>query len=86
MFRIPDYFKMNMPLEDAWKTIQGLGKGDALAGMEFLADEWDAYARGDQDDCYDGDSDWFENWIYEANAYNVVFEGMSKLFAPKETV
>ena len=26
------------------------------------------------------DEDFFDHWAYECNAYNVVFEGMSKLF------
>jgi len=29
------------------------------------------------------DDDFFDVWVYEVNAYNVVFEGMSKLFAEK---
>ena len=39
--------------------------------------EW--CASGEEDD-----DDFYSNWCYEVNAYNVVHEGMSQLFAPKE--
>jgi len=29
---------------------------------------------------YEDDSDFYEHWIYEVNAFNIVFEGMGKLF------
>lgn len=81
MFRIPDYFKMDMTWDEAVRTIQGRGKGDLLGGMEEMELIWSEHCvTGDED------SDFYENWIYEVNAFNVVFEGMSKLFAPKETV
>ena len=80
MFRIPNYFQMNMTWEEAVTIIKGRGKGNLLEGMEEMNDVWDQYASGNTGDMYDGDSDFYEHWIYEVNAYNIVFEGMSKLF------
>ena len=34
-------------------------------------------------DMYEDDHAFFEEWIYEVNAYNIVFEGMGKLFGEK---
>ena len=36
MFRIPNYFQMNMAWDDAVRTIKGRGNGDLLAGMEEM--------------------------------------------------
>ena len=49
---------------------------------DYLADQ-NAFYNGEQDEMmYGDDDDFFEHWGYECSAYNVVFEGMSKLFAP----
>ena len=76
-----------MSFDEAVKLMERLAPintdKDLLAGMQWLSDEWDAYANGDQDDDFDCDSDWYDHWIYEVNAYNVVFKEMSKLFAEK---
>jgi hypothetical protein len=80
MFRIPNFYEMSMSFDEAWKTIQNLGNGDCLEGMNVMNSEWDAYVRGDNDDIFDCDDDWWDNWAYEANAFNVVYEGMSQLF------
>ena len=76
MFRIPNYFQMNMTWDEAVLTIKGRGNGDLLAGMEAMNEVWDEHCA----ECVDDDSDFYEHWIYEINAYNIVFEGMSKLF------
>jgi len=80
MFRIPNYFQMNMTWDDAVRTIKGRGKGNLLEGMEEMNKIWDEYARGNTGDMYEDDSDFYEHWIYEVNAFNIVFEGMGKLF------
>lgn len=76
MFRIPNYFQMNMTWDDAVRTIKGRGNGDLLAGMEEMNKIWDEHCATYVED----DSDFYENWIYEVNAFNIVFEGMGKLF------
>ena len=80
MFRIPNYFQMNMTWDEAVTIIKGRGKGNLLEGMEEMNDIWDRYARDVDGDMYKDDDAFFEEWIYEVNAYNIVFEGMGKLF------
>lgn len=82
MFRIPSFYQMpEMTWDEAVNIINRLNiKGDLLSGMQYMDNVWAEYiASEDQDD-----DEFFDNWIYEVNAFNVVFEGMSKLFAPKE--
>ena len=78
MFRIPNYFQMNMTWDEAVRIIRGRGNGDLLAGMEEMNDYWNRYAMGQGP--YEDDTEFYEDWIYEVNAYNIVFEGMGKLF------
>ena len=80
MFRIPNYFQMNMTWDEAVRTIKGRGKGNLLEGMEEMNDIWDRYVAALAGDMYEDDHAFFEEWIYEVNAYNIVFEGMGKLF------
>ena len=78
MFRIPAYFQMNMTWDDAVRTIKGRGDGTLIGGMEEMNDYWNRHAAGNSP--YETDSEFYENWIYEVNAYNIVFEGMGQLF------
>ena len=78
MFRIPNYFQMNMTWDEAVRIIRGRGNGDLLAGMEEMNDYWNRHAAGNSP--YETDTEFYENWIYEVNAYNIVFEGMGQLF------
>jgi hypothetical protein len=82
MFRIPEFYEMEMSFEDAARTISNKAKGDLLEGMKWMDQLWSDYVSlpGDEQD----DDMFYDNWCYELNAYNVVYEGMSKLFAPKE--
>ena len=75
MFRVPSFYQDNPTFEDAWKTIAFCGDDDALAGMEFMNRKWEEHCASEDDD-----DTFFENWSYEANAYNVVFSNMNKLF------
>ena len=75
MFRIPSFYEDTPTFEDAWKTISFCGNDDALAGMEFMNSKWEEHCASENDD-----DDFFENWSYEVNAYNVVFANMNKLF------
>ena len=79
MFRIPNYFQMDMTWDDAVRSIRGRGDGTLIGGIEEMNDYWNPHAAGNSP--YETDSEFYENWIYEVNAYNIVFEGMGQLFA-----
>ena len=75
MFRIPSFYKETVDFKTAWNTITNFGRGDALEGMNAMNRVWEEHcASGDEDDAF------WDNYKYEANAYNVVFENMGKLF------
>jgi len=75
MFRIPSFYKETVDFKTAWNTITNFGRGDALEGMNAMNRVWEEHcASGNEDD------EFFDNYEYEANAYNVVFENMGKLF------
>lgn len=75
MFRIPSFYKETVDFTTAWNTITNFGRGDALEGMNAMNRVWEEHcASGDEDDTF------WDNYEYEANAYNVVFENMGKLF------
>jgi len=80
MFRIPNFYVETPKWDDAVTTIKGLGEGDLLGGMEKMNAIWNSHCTNP---AHLTDDDFFEVWIYEVNAYNVVFEGMGKLFAEK---
>ena len=75
MFRIPAFCELEMNFEEAKNTIAI--KGDLLAGMKHVDEMWERHCN----DVDASDSDFYENWIYEVNAYNVVVETMKPLFA-----
>lgn len=91
MFRIPNFYVETPKWDEAVATIKGRANGDLLAGMEQMNKIWKqhcdsqtAYYKGETDEMiYGDDDDFFDHWAYECNAYNVVFEGMGKLFAEK---
>jgi len=79
MFRIPSFHQMSeseMPFAEAWQIMERRGQGDCLEGMKSMDRLWSDYIASDDQD----DDEFFSNWVYEVNAYNVVYEGMSKLF------
>ena len=77
MFRIPDFYQLEMSFDEAWDIMKRHGRGDCLEGMKAMDRLWIEYCSSpDQDD-----DELFSGWIYEFNAFNVVFEGMSGLFA-----
>lgn len=83
MFFIPDFYEMDMDFQEAVKILAPRG-ADLLEAMKRMDRIWAEHVRGDND--YDDDDEFFNDWQYEVNAYNVVYEGMAKLFAPKENV
>lgn len=77
MFRIPEFYEVEMSFDEAWAMVTRLGDGDCLKGMKVIDLLWTDYcASPDQDD-----DEFFYDWGYELSAYNVVYEGMSELFA-----
>ena len=56
MFRIPNYFQMNMTWDDAVRTIKGRGDGDLLKGMEAMNRVWERHVN-DQNAFYAGETD-----------------------------
>ena len=81
MFRIPHFYQNgDLSFQEAWAIMTRHGRGDCLEGMKAMDRMWSEYcASPDQDD-----DELFRNWQYEFNAYNIVYAGMSELFAPKE--
>ena len=87
MFRIPAFNQMpEMTFQEAVEIITRHGRGDLLEGMEAMDRVWEEHCaaqRAADDFEYCSDSDFYDNWCWEVNAFNLVFENMSKLFAPK---
>jgi hypothetical protein len=82
MFRIPRDLEIDVDFDQAVVWLKRLKNDSLLDGMEWLSDEWEAYANGDQPEYLD-DEEWYENWQCEVNAYNVVAESMMHLFKEK---
>ena len=75
MFRIPSFYQDAPTFADAFNTMACFGGGDALTGMEAMNTAWTDHCAQLSDE----DDDFFDNYGYECNAYNVVFEGMGQL-------
>jgi len=76
MFRIPSFNQMKMSWDEAVSTIKGRGKdGSLISGMEKMLDLWNEHCQ----EGLDTDDNFFDHWVYEVNAYNVVFQGMNEL-------
>jgi hypothetical protein len=68
---------MEMSFDEAAKTIAAKTDGDLLKGMKWMDQLWSDYCASDDQD----DDEFFYAWSYELSAYNIVYEGMSELFA-----
>lgn len=79
MFRIPDFFQVEMSFDDATKTISRLTEGGLLEGLEYMNKKWDEHCNADDAD----DDDFWGMWCYECSAFNIVFNKMSPLFVEK---
>lgn len=96
MFRIPDFYDVTpmMEFRDAAEVITTHGRGDMLEGMQAMDRAWEeylaterAFLNGEIDEkVFGDDDDFFDHYGVECSAYNVVFENMGKLFAPKVVV
>lgn len=78
MFRIPAFYKFEMTISDATKVMKSYGRGDILEGLEAMNRVWEEHASGSPR--FDTDSDFYENYEAEVNAYNVIFSEMGALF------
>jgi len=79
MFRIPHFHQIEeMSFDEAVQIMKSRAKGDLLAGLQSMDALWSDYVAlpGDEQD----DDEFFSNWCYEVNAYNVVVENMRPLF------
>lgn len=79
MFRIPDFFQVEMSFDEATNTISRLTQGGLLEGLEYMNQKWDEHCKADDAD----DDDFWGMWCYECSAFNIVFNKMSPLFAEK---
>lgn len=84
MFRIPSFYQSEMSFDEAAQVIKSHGRGDMLEGMKAMSRAWDEYlaSEGSNNARFEDDDDFYDNYEVEVNAYNVVFKGMSELFAP----
>jgi len=81
MFRIPAHNLMSeMTFEEAKSIISRLGvkSQSLLDGLEYMDNMWNEHCFNE-----DEDDDFYDTWIYEVNAFNVVFNKMQPLFAGK---
>jgi hypothetical protein len=77
MFRIPEFYEVEMSFDEAMRAMTRHGRGDGLRGMKLMGELWSDYCASDDQD----DDKFFYEWGYELSAYNIVYEGMSELFA-----
>ena len=79
MFRIPNFYQFETTLQDAVTVMTSYGRGDLLEGMEAMDRAWEEHCSGSPR--FDSDSDFYENYEAEVNAYNKIFLEMQPLFA-----
>ena len=79
MFRIPNFFKFETTMQDAVQVMTSYGRGDLLEGMMAMDRVWEEHASGS--DRFEDDSDFYEWYEAEVNAYNKIFSEMQPLFA-----
>ena len=80
MFRIPSFYQDAPTFADAFNTMACFGGGDALTGMEAMNTAWAEHCANPCVHSDLDDDEFWDNYGYEANAYNVVYEGMGQLF------
>ena len=83
MFRIPSFYKFEMTFNEANVTMARYGRGDMLEGMVAMDRVWKEHCAsyGTADARFDSDSDFYECYEAEVNAYNKIFTEMQPLFA-----
>jgi hypothetical protein len=74
-FDIPNFYKVEMTFGQAVSIMEMFGDSDdVLNGMKKLNDAFTKYCETPQDE------EFADIYCYEVNAYNMVFDNMSKLF------
>jgi hypothetical protein len=73
MFRLPKSLELSMSYAEA-KAIIG---PDLLGGMKRIDQLWQDHNNGK---LYGFDDEFFENFVHEVNAFNVVYTTMRPLF------
>ena len=76
MFRIPEYYREDLTFDYSCEVMKRRANGDLLEGLKSMDRVWEDYIASDDQN----DDEFFENWVWEVNAYNVVCENMRKLF------
>jgi hypothetical protein len=76
MFLIPDYYCEDLTFEYSCEIMKRRAGGDLLKGLQDMDRIWADYIASDDQD----DDEFFENWVWEVNAYNKVVENMRPLF------
>jgi hypothetical protein len=79
MFRIPSFYKFETTMQDAVQVMTSYGRGDLLEGMQAMDRVWEEHASGSPR--FESDSDFYDYYEAEVNAYNKVFSEMQPLFA-----
>ena len=79
MFRIPSFYKFETTMQDAIQVMTAYGRGDLLEGMQAIDRVWEEHASGSPR--FESDSDFYDYYEAEVNAYNKVFSEMQPLFA-----
>ena len=82
MFRIPNAYKETINFSQAWDAMISFGRGDALEGMSAMQRVWEEHCTSDVrfNVRFADDSDFFDHYQYECNAYNRIYNYMSRLF------
>lgn len=82
MFRIPAFYKFDMTVSEATKTMTIYGRGDILEGMKAMDRVWEEHCSSydTYNARFDSDSDFYENYEAEVNAYNKIVEEAKELF------
>lgn len=81
MFRIPSFYKETFTFEEATDIMTRYGRGDLLEGMMAMDRRWEEHCAAQSADMdNNSDDDFYSNYCYEVNAFNVVFENMKPLF------
>ena len=71
---------------EAAEYMKSTNGGHLLAGMVSFRERMDnAMSRDHLSMGLDSYEDWAEDHSYEIERYNIIYDGMSKLFAPKES-